>query len=389
MRGVTKSSIHQNAAAIPERSLCAPCHDKRRVLILLPSLGGGGSERVMITLLKHLDRRLFDLHLGVVNATGPLREQVPEDVTLHDLMTDRVRHSLLAMVRLVWTIRPQTILSTLGHLNLALLALRPLLPPDVRLCVRESTILSASFRTEKQSPIWARLHRWLYPTADTVICQSDVMLNDLYEQFQVPRRKMVRIYNPVDWDRIRDIANHGSNPFVGSGPHLVASGRLEHAKGFDLLIEAMWEVRQHFPQAQLTIVGSGTLEKELRDQCARLGLAATVKFAGFHSDPFSYYLNADLFVLSSRYEGLPNVMLEAMAIGTPLVATDCPGGVREIVKGWPNCRLARAGDSASMADAIVTSLRSGRQTAGATPDSSFNQTALPYALRAYENLLAS
>jgi glycosyltransferase involved in cell wall biosynthesis len=198
---------------------------------------------------------------------------------------------------------------------------------------------------------------------------------------------MVRIYNPVDSDRIRSIATNAANPFVDPGPHLVASGRLEHAKGFDLLIDAMLEVRKHIPQAKLTILGSGTLEKELRDQCAALGLTATVKFAGFHSNPYPYYLNADLFVLSSRYEGLPNVILEAMALNTQLVATDCPGGVREVVKGWPNCRLARAGDSASLADAIVASLRDGRQPAEAAPDSSYSQTALPFALRAYEGLL--
>jgi glycosyltransferase involved in cell wall biosynthesis len=341
----------------------------------------------MVTLLQHLGRNRFEPHIAVASARGALLSELPPDVVLHDLKASRVRFCLPALLRLIWRLRPKAILSTSGHVNVPLLAMRPLLPRDTNLFVRENSTASVEAAASGDVRRRKLLYRCFYHNADAVICQSEVMLDDLCGQFHVPRKKMIRIYNPVDGERIRSAALNEANPFYGLGPHLVASGRLEHAKGFDLLIEAMLEVRKQFPNVQLAIVGAGSLEKELRSQCARLGLSETITFAGFHSNPYPFYANANLFVLSSRYEGLPNVMLEAMALNTPVVATDCPGGVREIVKGWPNCRLAGVGNSAALVDAIVASLRDGPQHTEALPSCCFNETALPFAMNAYETLL--
>ncbi len=362
---------------------------RHTVLFLVASLECGGAERVMLTLLQHLDRKQFIPHLAVLSAKGPLFKDLPADVVLHDLKATRARYCLPALLRLIWSLRPDSVLSTSGHLNVPLLAIRSLLPGGTKVFVRENSTASAEALASRDTVKRKILYRCLYPNADAVICQSEVMFDDLSLQFHIPRKKMIRIYNPVDGERIRLVAANAPNPFISPGPHLVACGRLEHAKGFDILIDAMLDVRILFPKAQLTILGSGSLEKKMRAQCATLGLTAAVVFAGFHPDPYTYYLHADLFVLSSRYEGLPNVMLEAMALNTPVVATDCPGGVREIVKGWPNCRLAESIDSASLANAIIASLRDGRQSTKSAPDCSFNQTALPFALDAYERLLLS
>lgn len=360
-----------------------------RVLLVSPSLRGGGAERVMVTLSQHIDRQRFDTHMAVVNSQGPLLDEIPDDVVFHDLQQTRVRYCIPDLLRLIWRLRPAAILTTSVHLNFPLLAIRRLLPPGTKLFVRENSLPTAEATATGTMSERAFLYPWLYGHANYVICQSDAIMDDLERRFKVPREKMIRIYNPVDSARIRNMARLTPNPFYGAGPHLVASGRLERVKGFDLLLDAMVEVRQSFPGVRLSILGTGTLGPVLHEQCERLGLTATVSLIGFESNPFPYYLNADLFVLASRYEGLPNAMLEAMALDASVVATDCPGGVREILEGWPNSRLASAEDSACLADAIRASLQSkGPQIKGA-PECAFDQTKLSYAVGAYENLLLS
>jgi glycosyltransferase involved in cell wall biosynthesis len=360
-----------------------------RVLLVAASLRGGGAERVMVTLSRHIDRQRFDTHMAVVSTQGPLLHEIPDDVVFHDLQHSRVRYCIPDLLRLIWRLRPSAILTTSVHLNLPLLAIRKLLPRGTKLFVRENSLPTAEATATGGIRQRALLYRWLYGHANAVICQSDAIADDLEQQFKVPREKMIRIYNPVDCARIRNMARATPNPFRGDGPHLVASGRLERVKGFDLLLDAMVKVCRNFPSADLSILGAGSLGPDLCKQCERLGLTTNVSFVGFDSNPFPYYLNADLFVLPSRYEGLPNAMLEAMALGASVVATDCPGGVREILKGWPNSRLAQAEDAASLANAILAALQSNRPPAKKATGCAFDETSLSYAVGVYENLLLS
>src|SRR5262249_29936560 len=132
-------------------------------------------------------------------------------------------------------------------------------------------------------------------------------------------------YNPLDIHNVRRLAEGAANPYSGLGPYLVAAGRLSPEKDFDLLLAAMPEVRERFLQAVLTILGEGPRARELSAQAERLGLRDAVCFAGFRQNPWPYFKHATLLVLPSRHEGLPNVVLEALALGTPVVASECPG----------------------------------------------------------------
>jgi len=304
---------------------------RKKIIFLLPSLRGGGAERVVVTLLQHLHRRRFEPHLALVDAVGPCLTDVPQDVPIHDLKAGRARYAMPAIIRLAWKLRPQVVLSTLGHLNLVVILARPFLPRGVKLLVREGITVSACLAVDgKYAPVWKWLYRRFYKFADKIICQSDSMLIDLVQNFAVPRENTVRIYNPVDVDRIKRLADSLPNPYSGPSPRLVAAGRLCNQKGFDVLLDALALVRQTFPSAQLTILGEGPLEAGLKAQRDRLGLQEAVHFAGFQPNPYPYFKHADLFVLASRYEGLPNVVLESLALGVPVVATDCPGGIQEI-----------------------------------------------------------
>ncbi len=324
-------------------------------MFLLPSLRGGGAERVAVTLLQHLDRRRFEPHLALVDARGPSLTDVPPDVPVHDLKAGRARYAMPAIIRLAWKLRPDAVLSWMGHLSIVLILVKPLLPRGLRLLVREGITVSAYLAVDGQDiPMWEWLYRRFYKFADKIICQSDSMLIDLVENFGVPREKTVRIYNPVDVQRIKRLAASAPSPYSGPGPHLVAAGRLCNQKGFDVLLEAMVLVSQTFPSAQLTILGDGPLEAGLKAQRDRLGLQEAVHFAGFQPNPYPYFKNADLFVLASRYEGLPNVVLEALALGIPVVATDCPGGIWEICRSSPGSVTICQTDHQSLAASMVS-----------------------------------
>jgi len=327
-------------------------------MFVIPTLTGGGAERVIVTLLRNLDRSKFRLALVVVNMRdAAYRADVPEDVEFIDLKYSRVRYAVPKIMRLIWQTRPDVVFSTLGHLNLALAMLRPLLPNRVRYIGRETCVVSENLKEYSQPRLWGWAYRRLYSRFDVVVCQSLDMRDDLIGHFALPPNKAVVIHNPVDIERIRRLASvadatrkerAASNS--DTAPQLVAAGRLSHQKGFDLLIEALALCNGARPR--LTLLGEGPLRAALEQLAKDRGVADRVRFVGFQGNPYPFFAQADAFVLSSRYEGFPNVMLEALACGTPVIATPAPGGVAEIAGLAGGVVLASAVDAESLSVAI-------------------------------------
>lgn len=321
--------------------------ERRALLFLIPTLNGGGAQRVVVTLLQHLDRTKFRMTIAAVNTHGAVfLDDLPDDVEFIDLDSTRVRHALLKLVRLVWRLKPDVVFSTLGHLNLALAALRPLLPNRTRYLARETIVVSEHLKDLGQSGCWPWAYRFFYPRFDTVVCQSLDMRDDLVNEFGFPAVKAVIIHNPVDLGRIRYLAtqplpnavdDHCSNA-AQDHTHLVAAGRLVPQKGFDLLIEALALCADK--RMTVTILGEGPLQATLERLAADKGVTQQVRFVGFQRNPYPFFARADAFVMSSRFEGFPNVVLEALACGTPVIATPAPGGVAEIIGGIAGCSLA-------------------------------------------------
>lgn len=337
-----------------EAEVVAIAPAKRHILVLIPTLTAGGAERVFVTLLKHLDRRRFRLSLAVVDIRAAVyRHEILDDVEFIDLDAGRVRYALPKIIALIWKRRPDVVLSTLGHLNLALAMFRWLLPRGVKTAARETIVVSQSIQRRRAPGLWKALYRWFYGSHDKVVCQSQDMQRDLVECFDLPPGKAMTINNPVDLgfikQRSKELACCLTLP--SECIRLVTAGRMVHQKGFDLLIEAIASLNDS--RIHLTLLGEGMLSDELQQLAKTRGIADQVYFAGFQSNPYAWLARADAFVLSSRYEGFPNVVLEALACSTPVIATPAPGGVREILDSIPECVVAQAISAQALAAAIA------------------------------------
>ncbi|HET9837186.1 MAG TPA: glycosyltransferase [Candidatus Angelobacter sp.] len=340
--------------------------DKKKLLFLVPAFPGGvgGAERVITTLLRHLDRGRFDCHLALAQSGNAYLENVPEWVSLHQIRASRMRYTLPGIIRLVRKLRPQTILSTVGYLNVMLIAAKPFLPRGVRIILREATTPSAFIAKETAHPRqWTWFYRHFYPRAHKIICLSDSIMEEMAIRFAIPRQKLIRIYNPVDITILRLRADTQANPYKESGPHLVAAGRLRSEKGFDLLLEAMPTIIRRHPVVKLAVLGEGPDEADLREQAVRLGIREHVDFLGFKDPPWPYFRHADLLVMPSRHEGMPNAVLEALALGTRVVATDCPGGIREIAQTGAQIMLVAPESPEALAEGILAALQRGKEQA--------------------------
>lgn len=285
------------------------------------------------------------------------RDDIPEDVELIDLRCGRVRYSMHRIIWMIWKRRPDVVFSTLGHLNLPLGMFRPVLPDGIRYLARETVVVSELLRHLALGRIWAIGYRMFYRRFDSVICQSQDMRDDLVRNYGVPNDRVRVVHNPVDVTRIRALAAEPMATGMRRTPecnsttiHLVSAGRLAHQKGFDLLIDAI--ALRADSRIRLTLLGEGPLRNELERYARARGVEQQIRFVGFQKNPYPFFAQADAFVLSSRFEGFPNVVLEALACGTPVIATPAPGGVREILEGIEDCRLADRVDSTSLAEAL-------------------------------------
>jgi glycosyltransferase involved in cell wall biosynthesis len=316
---------------------------KLKVLLLIPHLGGGGAEHVTALLARGLSREKYELHLGLVTQGDVGEEAPPHWVAVHALGASRVRRAALQLVRLVRGIEPDVILSGMAHLNFLVLLLRPFYPRKTRVLVRQNGTVSAILAS-REVPCYTRLlYHVLYRRADRIICQSRAMAEDLAGELRITEEQIAVLPNPVDFDGIR-CASEGPDRWtqlgLQEGPRLLAVGRLASEKGYDMLLHAFAAVREQLPAASLIIAGAGPEESRLKAQCRSLGIERSVRMLGLVKQPYAYYPGASIYVLSSRQEGLPNSLIEALVGGLPVVATPASGGITDLLRAQPGTWLA-------------------------------------------------
>lgn len=329
---------------------------KSTVLLLIPHMGGGGSERVIETLARYLNPAKYDIHLGLVTASQRQPLNFSSAVSVHELNSTRVRRGAFTLLRLVWQLRPDLILSGIAHLNLLVLALRPFLPRSTRIIVRQNGTLTATLATHSQflsRPAYALTYR----RADRVICQSESMASEINRGLAVKPSKLVVLPNPTDLRHFR--ANPPRYPeSLPTAITLLSIGRLVPEKGFDILLNAFASLSFPSHSAKLIIVGTGPEHSRLQLQAEALGITDRVHFTGYVSEPIVRFRYASLFVLSSRTEGLPNAMLEAAAAGIPIVATPASRGIVELLENREGVWLAPEISPRALGAALKTALGS-------------------------------
>lgn len=329
---------------------------RKRILLLIPHLGGGGAEQVIALLAARLSPVRYEVHVGVVTQADTGNLALPSSVVVHALGARRVRSAALSLLRLIRAVRPDAILSGMAHLNFLVLLLRPFIDKRIAVLARQNGTASATPALSSR-PLLTRLgYRILYPRADRIVCQTEAMAADLVRLFRIPCNKLCVALNPVDVDTIRSRNSEGPLPWTGHGPHLLALGRLAPEKGFDILLLAIARAREQYPRLDLTIAGSGAEEAALRAFARALNLEDAVRFTGHINQPSRLFPAATLFVLSSRFEGLPNALLEAAAAGLPIVSTPASQGLVDLLRGRPGVWLTNDISPEALTAALLAAL---------------------------------
>ncbi|MXS84839.1 glycosyltransferase [Nitrosomonas sp. HPC101] len=330
------------------------------IAIYLPSLRGGGAERAMVTLANGFAERGLKVDLVLASAEGPYLSEVSSGVNIIDLKSSRVLASLPGLVRYLRRERPQAMLSALNHANVIAVVARMLAGVPVRLVVSERNNVSLSGSSSKnlRSRVVLYMMRWAYRKADGVTAVSRGVADDLANTINLPRDRISVIFNPVVTPELIEKSRMPlEHPWLGEGkpPVILGVGRLTPQKDFSILIRAFARVRAEY-DCRLVILGEGELRGELEQLVTSLGIQDSVQLPGFAENPFAWMSRVQLFVLSSRWEGLPNVLIQAMACGAAVVSTDCPSGPDEILERGKWGKLVPVRDEEALAEAIAALL---------------------------------
>lgn len=327
----------------------------KKLFFIIPTLTQGGAERVIVTLLKFLDKTKFKATIMVVNMEEEVySEEISDEVDIINLNCNRVRTAIPKIIFNFWRHKPNIVMSNIGHLNLAIAISRIFMPFEIKFIARETIVVSEKLSRVKFSKLWKLLYQILYPSFNKIICQSEDMMKDMSDILGSDKN-LVLINNPVDYERIQNLSrlyDRAVEEYYNdrSYTYLIAAGRLIEQKGFEMLIEAV--ALSSNPKIRLAILGHGPLEKKLLSLIEQYKLQDQVTLLGYQKNPYIWISRANAFVLSSYYEGFPNVVLEALSCSKPVISTPAPGGAKEILESIEGCYLSKEISAISLMKAI-------------------------------------
>lgn len=324
--------------------------NRKKIYFILPGLTFGGAERIIFTILNHLDYSKFQPKLILFDKAGFPVAELNENVEVTELGIERIRYSIFKILPIIWREKPDIVFSGWGEISAFL---SPFIPffKKTKFLARETNVVSQHV-TKKEILIFYKF----YNNHQQIICQSDDMLNDLVENFGIKREKIIKINNPVDFSAIDAKLEGSAKPetYKEGYKNVVAIGNLSERKGFDNLLKVFEKIKRH--KVLLHILGDGRDKEILHEMKQNLGLENVI-FHGVQKNPYPFLKYADLFILSSRYEGFPNVLLEAGACGTYSLANNCKGGINEIIQPKINGEISDIENHEEFAQKIVEILK--------------------------------
>lgn len=328
---------------------------------VLPNVHGGGAQRVTLNIIRHLDRAKYRPSLIILTELGEYTHLIPHDARLFHLKCSNAHRALWRLAKLIKNEEPDILYSALNYVNCVVLAAKSLSRSRAATIVSEHSYLSGKIESESYNELVANAMRWLYPRADKVICVSQAMADDLRHVLNLPPSQLEVIYNPIVDDQLLRQAEEPVSEipwFIGQQNYsiILAVGNLVPEKGHDHLIKAFKIIRDII-DARLIIIGEGKKRNELEQLTKDLGIQEEIRLPGFLNNPYKFMARADVFVLSSVIEGLPTVLVEAMACGIPVVASDCPSGPSEVIIHGENGLLVPPADPETLAKAILRILQ--------------------------------
>lgn len=338
----------------------------KHISFLIPSLEPGGAEAVTVELANGFSQCGFSVHVVLFQAKGSFLSRLSKQVTVVDLNARHYAHAELKLLCYLYTYKPQVVLSTIMISDLLLLLIKPLLffQPKPKMAVRVGTTISKLPRTRLKKSLEYFLINFAYPKADVIIANSHGVAQDLRSYAHVSYKPINVIYNPVITPHfLSQIEEDPDHPwFKESFPIIMGVGRLEKEKNFSTLLEAFAVLRKNVltqddSTPRLMILGEGSERPKLEQLASSLGISEWVSLPGFVPNPAAYLKRCRVFVLSSIFEGLPGVLIQALACGCAVVSTDCPHGPREILDNGKYGTLVPVGDVQALAEAMANALQ--------------------------------
>lgn len=328
----------------------------KKITFILPNLNAGGAERVAINYMRQLNLTKFEVTLIVFDRTNDLAPLIPKGIKYYNLDTISTYLSFFALLKVCSAQRSDVIFTT--HLRVASLLM--LIKPFVSNFLHIARMPNMP-SLERKNNSYGRFKRIFFSlgfrSADITMVQTESMKEDAINTFRLKSTRVKVFHNPLDVKFIDESVKDKCTPFPCGEVSAVASGRLSRQKGFDILIAALPFIIVKYPNFILYILGNDDGDgKALRDQARKLGVLKNINFIGFQPNPYLYYKYCDVFILSSRWEGFPNALLENFYLNTPIVSTDCVPIIKNLVFSGRNGYLSKVEDINGLVKSVVKCL---------------------------------